>query len=154
MKKGIYTFILIASVFLFMANPANAAGFGNPTSAVIYMHIAGSLTINGNAAAVGDEVALFDQAGNIVGVFVVNNEGIYGDMNISGDDATSSEDKGADEGETLIIKVLQASTNTVYTGENVIISTPPEGNTVYIPYTESVLKFEGGSFYLLNIEAI
>jgi len=153
MKKGIYTSILMTSVLLFMANPAAAGNFDSPASSAINMHIAGSLSVNGNAAAIGDEVALLDQSGKVVGLFVVENEGLYGDISISGDYSASSEDEGAAQGETLDVKVWQASTGTVYSGEGVSVSAPSEGNTIYIPYSESVLKFEGGSFYLLNIEA-
>lgn len=116
------------------------------------MHIAGSLTINGNAAAVGDEVAVLDKSGNVLGLFVLENDGVYGDMNISGDYSASSEDEGAQEGEILYISVWQASTDTLYSGNGVSITTPSGGDTIYAPYSESVLRFEGGSFNLLNIQ--
>jgi hypothetical protein len=153
MKKGINITILIFTILLFATMSVVAGTFSSPASSVVSMHIAGSLTINGNAAAAGDEVAVYDQSGNIVGAFVVEREGLYGDINVSGNYTASSEDEGADEGEVLIIKVWQASTDTLYSGESVSIAAPVEVNAVYSLYTKSVLQFEGGSFYLLNIKA-
>jgi hypothetical protein len=155
MKKGIYITIAISilTILLFVSMPVSAGTLGSPSSSAINMHIAGSLTINGEAASAGDEVAVYDSNGNVVGVFVVEHEGVYGDMNISGDYSASSEDEGADEGEDLIIKVWQASTETLFSADRIDISAPAEGNTIYSPYTKSVLQFEGGSFYLLDIQA-
>lgn len=153
MKKSIKISSLIVSVLLFMASSIYAGNFETPASSVISMHIAGSLTINGKAAAVGDEVAVMDKSGNVLGSFVVENEGIYGDMNISGDYAASSDDEGAQDGEVLYISVWQASTETLYSGNGVSITAPSGGDTIYSPYSESVLLFEGGSFNLLNIQA-
>ncbi|MDO8282423.1 MAG: hypothetical protein Q7U10_07355 [Thermodesulfovibrionia bacterium] len=153
MKKSMKISLLIASVLLFMASPIYAGSFGSPVSSVISMHIAGSLTINGNAAAFGDEVAILDNSGKVLGLFVVDDEGAYGDMNISGDYSASSDDEGAQEGEILYISVWQASTDTLYSGSGVSITAPSVGDTIYAPYSESVLHFEGGSFNLLNIQA-
>ena len=152
MKKSIHITLFIASVLLFMAGPVFAGNFDSPVFSVINMHIAGSLTIDGKAAAAGDEVALLDQNGDVVGLFVVENEGLYGDMNISGNFSASTEDEGAEEGEVLIIKVWQASTDTLYFGDRISITAPTERNSVYSPYPEPPLQFEGGSFYLLNIQ--
>ena len=153
MRKSMKISLLIATVLLFMASPIYAGSFGSPVSSVISMHIAGSLTINGNAAAVGDEVAVLDKSGNVLGLFVVEDEGVYGDMSISGDYSASSEDEGAQEGEILYISVRQASTDTLYSDSSVSITAPSGGDTIYAPYFESVLNFEGGSFNLLNIQA-
>lgn len=151
MTKSIKISLLIASILLFMAGPLYAGGFGRPVSSLISMHIAGSLTINGNAAAVGDEVAVLDKSGNVLGMFVVDNEGAYGDLNISGDYSAGSKDEGAQADEMLYISVWQAVTDTYYSGDSVSIIAPLEGNTIYVPYTASELLFEGGSFNLLNI---
>lgn len=153
MKKSMKISLLIASVLLFMASSIYAGSSGSPVSSVISMHIAGSLSINGNAAAVGDEVSVLDMNGKVLGLFVVENEGLYGDMNISGDYAASSDDEGAQEGEILYISVWQASSDTLYSGNSVSITAPSGGDTIYAPYSESVLHFEGGSFNLLNIQA-
>ncbi len=97
----------------------------------------------------GDEVAVFSQSGKLLSVFVVEKEGIFGDMAITGDDELTGEQEGAIEGESLEIRVWQRSTNSEYSGA---IFSPERGQAIYAPYSGSVLQFEGGAFYLLNIE--
>ncbi len=153
MIKNIYKYLFLFSLLFCMAGTAVAANFETPLPSAINLHIAGSLTINGEPAAAGDEVALFDQSGNIVGSFVVENDGLYGDVSISGAYAAESGGSGAAEGEILNMQVWRAATRTLYSGGDINISTPQEGITIYMPYMEPMLKFEGGSFYLLNIQA-
>ncbi|MBI4844614.1 MAG: hypothetical protein HY809_09915 [Nitrospirae bacterium] len=153
MKKGIKITLLTASILLFMTTYGFAGNFSEAASSVISMHLAGSLTIDGEPAEAGDEVAVFDNKGNLLGSFVVENKGMYGDMSIAGNYPASSEDEGAEEGEVLFINVYKASTGITYSGGKVKTLSPTEGNAIYSPYSKPVLKFEGGSFVLLDIQA-
>ncbi len=140
--------ILIVTVILY-AIPAFGGYFEEPETSPVLMHIAGTLTIGGEAAMPGDEVAVFRQSGTLVGAFVVEKSGIFGDMAITGDDELTGEQEGALEGESLEIRVWQRSTNSEY---SVVISSPVRGQAIYAPYSGPVLQFEGGTFYLLDIE--
>lgn len=137
---------------LFYTSPVFAEYFQQPPSSPILMHLAGTLTIDGEAAKIGDEVGIFDESGNVVGVFVVEKEGMFGDMVISGDYDVTGEVEGSIEAESLEVKVWQASTETEYSGTMISLNLPEEGEAIYSPYPELSLKFEGGTFYLLNLE--
>ncbi len=83
---------------------------------------------------------------------MIGKEGIYGDIAISGDNELTAEKDGAAHGEILEIRVWQKSTNKEYSESNIRLSSPPEGKAIYVSYPGSQLHFEGGIFYLINIE--
>ncbi len=153
MKTGVFSTFVFVSL-LFFLNPVFAGYFERPEASPVLMHLAGSLKITGEPARPGDEVGIFDERGNIVGLFVVVKDGIFGDVPVSGDYEPTHEAEGAEEGEILKVKIWQASTDTEYSAGSIIISLPEKGEAVYTPYPDLPLRFEGGSFYLLDIEVV
>lgn len=146
-----FLLILPISVLLFASSALGGHFEGSITSPTL-MHLAGSLKIGGEVAIAGDEIGIFDKSGKILGVFVVKKKGIYGDVAITGDDYLTDEQEGAMEGETLEISVWQKSTNREYSGGDLYISSPAEGESIYTSYPRELLQFEAGTFYFLNIE--
>lgn len=92
----------------------------NPTNR--WMDIYGNLTIGGEPARVGDEVAAFDPDGVLCGVFSVRAEGIYGFLHVYGDDYLSPEDEGARTGDTITFKVYDWSENEEFDAVSISIS--------------------------------
>ncbi len=150
-KVKTYLGILVVSGLLY-AIPVFGGHFEEPATSPILMHLVGSLTIDGEGAMPGDEVGIFSKSGKIVGTFVVEKKGIFGDIAITGDDELTYEHEGTLGGESLEIRVWQKSTNREYSGGDIHISSPVRGQAIYTPYPGTLLQFEGETFYLLNIE--
>jgi hypothetical protein len=90
----------------------------------------GSLTIRGAPAESGDEVAVFDRAGILCGRFQVITGGVYGIVQVYGDDIlTADVDEGAVSGETLSFSVWDSAPGLLYTGEEVqVLAGQPVGS--------------------------
>ncbi len=153
MKIKAFLTILSATV-LFFASHTSAEYFEKPESSPVLMHLAGSLRIGGEVARPGDEIGIFDKRGNIVGMFVIEKDGIFGDIAISGDYELTDKIEGASEVGRLEIRVWQKSTNIEYSGGSIYLHQPVESKAVYESYSEPMLQFKGGSFYLLDIEVV
>lgn len=149
--KASVTFLFLWMFFI--SNPVFAGFFGEPESSPILMHLAGTVKIMGKDARPGDEVGVFDKRGMLIGVFVVDKAGIFGDMAISGDSGLTDAIEGASEEEMLEIRVWQKSMDKEYSGNWITVHRPEAGKGIYSPYTEPELRFRGGNFYLLIIEA-
>ena len=145
--------ILIVSM-IFMASTVYAGHFEESSTSPILMHLAGYMTIDGEEAMPGDEVGIFDTNGNIIGAFVVEKNGLFGDIAVAGDDELSGDKEGALEGEALEVRVWQKSTESEYSAGSILISSPAEEKAIYASYPGSQLRFDGGMFYLLNIEVV
>ncbi len=91
-----------------------------------WMDVYGSLTIGGEPAQVGDEVAAFDPDGVLCGIFRVKTEGIYGFLHIyENDTLTPTIDEGAEFGDTITFKVYDWS-------EDLEINVNPDINLIWI----------------------
>ena len=145
--------LLTFSLFFFFSSIAQAGYFDKPEASPVFMHLAGTLHISGQEAESGDELALFDGSGRIVGLFVVTEEGLFGDMPVSGDSELTEESEGSYEGEPLTVKVWQALTDKEFSGPSISLYLPEAGEAIYEPFTGDQLSFEADKFYLLNIEA-
>ena len=151
MKKN----IVVSAVLLlamFFSNAAQAGHWDTPEVSPTLMHIAGTLKIDGANAQVNDEVAVFDSAGNIVGLFVVETVGQYGDMPINGDiQSTLTADEGAQPGDALTIKVWSAGKAREYNGAEVSLI----GTNLVEPYLAATvpLTFSESGFFGVTIAA-
>jgi uncharacterized repeat protein (TIGR02543 family) len=78
----------------------------------------GTIQINGIDADVGDEIGAFDPDGVCCGAFKIEeNPGIYGYMEVYGDDTTTpSIDEGAVSGDTITFKIWDESEQREYIG--------------------------------------
>jgi len=145
---------ILAALMVLMVSSVYAGHFKETVTSPVLMHLAGYMTIEGKEAMPGDEVGIFDADGKIIGSFVVEKKGMFGDIAVTGDDELSVEKEGALEGERLDIRVWQKSTGSEYTAGNILLSGPAEEKAVYASYPGNQLRFDGGMFYLLNIEAV
>jgi hypothetical protein len=133
----------------YVLNLDTTSHFPKPTPTPQVSNYAGSLSILGSPAAVGDEVAVFDPNGVLCGHFRVNQPGQFGMIQIYGDDTTTPEDEGAVAGDLLTFKVWQRSTDTEYTG-NALSLTSGEAQSSFVP---SLLppRWQPDTGYILNI---
>ncbi len=146
--------ILAAFVLLISPTPVVAASYyETPEPSPVIMHLAGTLTIGGADAAAGDEICVLDGNGKVVGHFIVERPGIFGDLAVSGDSDLTAEDEGVLPGEALEVRVWQASSGTEYYGGSVVFYKPSGAEAIYFPYPDPQLRFEGNSFYLIDIAA-
>jgi hypothetical protein len=151
----IKTFLgILLVLMILMVSTVYAGHFEESSTSPILMHLAGYMTIDGEEAMPGDEVGIFDTNGKIIGSFVVENSGMFGDIAVTGDDDLSVEKEGALEGEPLDVRVWQKSTGSEYSAGNISISGPAEDKAIYASYPGDQLRFDGGMFYLLNIEVV
>jgi len=133
---------------------AFAGHWTTSTTSPTIMHIVGKLTINGSAAQIGDEVAIFGATGNLVGSYVVDTAAQYGDLVVVGDNtSTTTLSEGALTGEALSVKVWQASTAKEYSGSEISLAATSDYvqfsyNPVSLP-----LVFAANAFTGLNITA-
>ncbi len=145
---------ILAALLVLMASSVYAGHFKETAASPVLMHLAGYMTIDGKEAMPGDEVGIFDADGKIIGSFVVEKKGMFGDIAVTGDDILSVEKEGALEGGRLDVRVWQKSTGKEYSSGSILVSSPAEDNAVYASYSDSQLRFDGGMFYLLNIAAV
>ncbi len=144
----------VAFVLLISPTPVVAASYyETPDPSPVIMHLAGTLTIGGADAAAGDEIGVLDGNGKVVGHFIVERPGIFGDLAVSGDSDLTEDDEGVLPGEALEVRVWQASSGTEYYGGSVSIYKPSAAEAIYFPYSAPLLIFEGNSFYLVDIVA-
>jgi len=90
------------------------AYFPAPAHSTKWVDFWGTLTIAGQPAQPGDEVAVYDGNGVCCGAAVVTSAGFYGLMHSYGDDAATIPDEGALEGEQLTFKVYDLSAARLY----------------------------------------
>jgi len=74
-----------------------------------WMDVFGNLTVNGQPAEIGDEVAAFDPDGILCGVFRVHTKGLYGFLHVYGDDPATPEDEGAIPGDEITFRIYDPS---------------------------------------------
>ena len=149
-KRIIIPFMLLLAALF--SNAAYAGHWSALSGSQTQMHIAGTLKIDGADAQVNDEVAVFDSTGTLIGSFVVDTVGQYGDIPINGDvSATPAVDEGAQAGETLAIKVWRAGTSREYGGSEITLA----GANLGGPYLAATipLTFTGSSFFGVTITA-
>ena len=101
---------------------ALGAYFPAPSATPEWTDFWGTLTVAGQPAQVGDEVAIYDADGVCCGRCVVTSAGYYGLVHAYGDDATTGPDEGALEGEELTFKVYDLSASRLYEGEELSLS--------------------------------
>ena len=124
-RKTVVPLILLVAVLC--GNVAEASHWTPPGAGTIFMHIAGRLTIDGKAPQSGDELGVFGSDGTLIGLHQVDGSTgfLYGDVAISGDDPnTPGENEGAQEGQSLSVKVWSAKNGREYSGNEIqLIST-------------------------------
>ena len=152
---------LLFFVLMILGGALNTSAYAErhwspPANSPAMMHIAGTLLIDGMAAQVGDEVAVFDSSTPpvLVGSFLVTKTGFYGDLVVVGNDPNTLEDEGAEQNEALNVRVWHANSNKEYRGESIALSVPPEltGGT-YKAATSFPLLFDPSKFYRVDISA-
>ncbi len=110
----------------------------------------GSLTILGQAAQPGDEVAFFDPRGDLVGSVVVGQAGVYPILHVYGDDpSTSSVLEGARQGELLSVKVWDKSAQVEYDALRVSFA-PGQSQGSFVP-SPIPPRWSADSGYMLDI---
>lgn len=114
--------ILLLCISLTSFAQANFQFNANPESALFR----GQATVNGIAAEAIDSIAAFDENGICVGAdsLIINNGIAYINLQIYGNDPTTSNDDGMDIGEVFTLKLYDASSNQVLDyKENGIVAT-------------------------------
>ena len=91
----------------------------------------GEVTINGAPAQPGDEIRISDPDGVRCGTFVVDTEGVYGPVDVTGDNPATAEDEGAEPGDVLDFAVYDAGDDKEYSGYEIFFDVlsgeyPPE----------------------------
>jgi len=74
-----------------------------------WMDVYGNLTIGGEPAQIGDEVAAIDPDGIVCGIFRVKLEGRYGFVHVYKDDGGTPEDEGAEMDDVITFRVYDWS---------------------------------------------
>jgi hypothetical protein len=111
----------------------------------------GSLTILGQAAQPGDEVAFLDRRGTLVGRAVVGSPGIYGFLHVYGDDpATPSIIEGAQPGEVLAVKVWDKSAQIEYDAIHLTLSAGQAMGEYAVP-SPVPPRWSANAGYTLNV---
>ncbi len=141
--KRTFILIFVIAIFLLLGRQVYAGYFENtygaPISTTQLMWLAGAdFTIDGSPADVGDQLGVFvSDVSTPVGVFTVETQGYYGNMDIYGDDGTNP---GAQEGQELIFQAYDTSTSTLYT--NVTQSIPGGCSDIWCPPASIPLTYE------------
>ena len=146
MWKYIFTIFCI-----FWTMPLWAQHYPEAPFSPIQMHMAGCVTIQGIPASPGDEVALFDKTGTLVGSAVVTTEGLYGDLAVFGDVILTPEREGASPDEILTVRVRQQSTGKEYAA--ITLAPPSQSMGIYAPMREKTIRFREGYFLSVNVDA-
>ncbi len=147
---------IAALLQIFCTATAFAGHWPAPLAMTSYMHLAGQLTIEGEPPRAGDEVGVFDQNGNIIGLHVIDgtNGNYYGDLAVSGEaPGPVTAERGARDQELLTVKVWSASRKQEYRSGELKLS-PTDLFAAY-RYQPAVLPlaYESNGFYGLNIVA-
>jgi hypothetical protein len=114
LKRGCFTAVAVATLWLWPAPALPYFQAAAPTPE--WVDFWGTLTIQGQPAQLGDEVAVFDPSGVCCGVGVVGSVGYYGLVHVYGDDPLSGADEGAADGEPLAFRVYDRSAGRLYEG--------------------------------------
>ncbi len=133
----IFVLYLLSSV-IFVPEPARADSFfSKPAYTPSVSDFLGMVTVDGQSAEIGDEVAVYDPDGVLCGLFILHTTGQYGMLHVYGDDPTTPEiDEGAKEGDALTFKLYRSSTGVLYeTADLKLTSGSPIGSFVasFIP---------------------
>ena len=132
---------------------AGATHFETPVSSPFSCDFMGTVLIDGAPAEVGDEVAFFDPAGVLCGLFVVDTAGEYGIVHVYGDDtATPGVDEGASPGDELTVKVWDSTAEKELADALLVLSAgvPPAGSSFESSSVPPVWQDNTG--YVLNID--
>lgn len=148
----LFVFLLSAS----FSGVAHAGHWSAPSATTVYMHIAGSITIDGKSPQAGDEVGVFAADGTLVGLHVFDGKSgaLYGDLAINGDDpGTRGNVEGAQAEEALSVKVWSAGKRSEYRGDEIkLVSTKDFAKHGYLE-PALPLAFTTNAFYGINIVA-
>lgn len=135
---GLFSALLV----LFLGDRATAGHFPTPVpNPGVWCDFLGNLKINGINTEIGDEVAFYNEQGDVLGATTVSTAGQYGAVAIYG------------VGETVAIKVWDTSAALEYSNECITITpeTPPEQSTfITSPIPPTCIDQTG---YALNIDA-
>jgi hypothetical protein len=100
-----------------------SAHFGSPVATPYVSNYLGALTIGGDPAQAGDEVAVFNANGVLCGHTRISTPGQYGILQIYGDDpATAGIVEGPTEGGLLTFKVWSRKKGQEYAGAQLILT--------------------------------
>jgi hypothetical protein len=151
MKKN-FVIPVVLLLITFFSNAALAGHWVAPFVSPTLMHIAGTLKIDGAHAQINDEVAVFDSTGKLVGSFVVDTAGIYGDVPINGDVAsTLTVNEGSPADGVLNIKVWSAGKSKEYSGGEISVAGASVGEPYRVPAIP--LTFSASGFFGVAISA-
>lgn len=93
-----------------------------------------NITIKGLPAQPGDEVAVFAQSGVLCGATVVKQAGIYPAVSVYADDPMTPAVDGARPNEALTFRVWDASENTEYAQDDILVTFAEKKNGDGDPY--------------------
>ncbi len=128
--------LLLLTLCLPVSLPAATGHFPAPVTTPKLADFIGTLSIGGQAAQVGDEIAFFDPQGVLCGVFRITDPyGSYGILHVYGDDPlTPNVDEGAVAGDVLSIRVWDASLATEWSATSVrLTAATPQGSFAASP---------------------
>lgn len=109
---------------------------GSPEYVFIY---GTSITIGGQPASVGDEVAVVSETGILCGATVLTKAGEFSAVSVYRDDPMTTETDGAHANEALHFKIWDASEGIEYGAEQVHIAFTERKNAAGLPYWTSNL---------------
>ncbi len=116
----------------------------------------GRLTICGQPARPGDEVAVFDPEGTLCGRFTVRqtSPGTYGTIQVYADDrSTTRVDEGARAGDRLAFRVWARSTNTEYAGTSLRLTPGKAAGSFFVPSSIPPV-WQNNAGFVLDIEVL
>jgi len=87
----------------------HAAHFPEPSPTPYICDFMGSIHIKGIHASPGDEIAFFDTLGVLCGRYIIKENGLYGIIHVYGDHPDTLQDEGAENDETLHVRIWDAS---------------------------------------------
>ncbi len=135
----------------FVLNIDTATHFPQPAGNTLVSYYIGSLTINGHPANIGDEIAVFDQAGVLCGSSRIIEPGAFGSIAVYGDDKTTAWDEGAVEGEVLTFKVWDHVAGIEFGAKDLIFS-PGTAAGSFMPSGNPPVWSTKDAGYVLNID--
>ncbi|MEE9166151.1 MAG: FlgD immunoglobulin-like domain containing protein [Candidatus Neomarinimicrobiota bacterium] len=89
-----------------------------PTNQWVDFYSSNTIVLNGGPIAVGAVVDAYDPDGVHCGTYTVDTEGSYGFLHVYRDDATTTEDEGAIEGDKITFTIYGSPTNVAGPDDN------------------------------------
>lgn len=148
-KKQTYFLLILFSILLVTGHVASPAHFGQVTATPAMVDFVGYITINGQHAAIGNEAAVFDEQGLLVGNVKITTLGQYGVLHAYGDDASTTEHDGASTDSILTFKIWHMCSKTEIVITEDMMSTQAIGSYAQSPIPP---RWTGDkSNYIINI---